>query len=48
MRGRQVLHERAIALEKRMVEVEARVRGCEALAVRADPGAVALRCVSEQ
>lgn len=47
MRGRQVLHERAMALEKRIVEVEARMRGCEALAVRVDPGAVNLKYVRE-
>lgn len=48
IRGRQALHERAIALEKRIVEVEARMRGCEALVVRADPSAINLKYVSGQ
>ena len=43
-RGRQALQDTAVALEKRVVEVETRVRGCEALAVRADnPRSVSTR-----
>eukprot|EP00752_Nemacystus_decipiens_P010476 g9334.t1 len=37
------LREQALTLENRVAEVETRVRGCEAHAVRADPAAVALR-----
>ncbi|CAN0157802.1 unnamed protein product, partial [Pylaiella littoralis] len=39
----QTLRNRALALERRVVEIETRVRGCEAHAVRADPAAFALR-----
>lgn len=46
-RGRQALHDKALTLEKRLEGVEARVRGCEAHAVRADPAAVALRYVCD-
>lgn len=42
-RGKQALHDKAVALERRLEGVEARLCGCEAHAVRADPGAVSLR-----
>ncbi|CBN79016.1 hypothetical protein Esi_0165_0045 [Ectocarpus siliculosus] len=42
-RGVQALRDQAMSTEKRLAEVEARVQGCEAHAVRSDPAAVALR-----
>ncbi|CAN0198957.1 unnamed protein product, partial [Ectocarpus fasciculatus] len=39
----QALRDQARSGEKRLAEMEARVKGCEAHAVRSDPAAVALR-----
>ncbi|CAN0419447.1 unnamed protein product [Ectocarpus sp. 12 AP-2014] len=42
-RGVQALRDQGMSTDKRLAEVEARVQGCEAHAVRSDPAAVALR-----
>ncbi|CAM9683565.1 unnamed protein product [Ectocarpus sp. 13 AM-2016] len=39
----QALRDQEVSTEKRLAEVETRVQGCEAHAVRSDPAAVALR-----
>ncbi|CAM9304920.1 unnamed protein product, partial [Discosporangium mesarthrocarpum] len=38
LRGRQTVQDRSLMLEKRVSDLEGRVRGCEALCTRADPG----------